>query len=271
MLPHRAERPGGDALPQPRQESGGGTGDGGGVVRRRLQVPPEPVAVEQLQHRGLGVAQPEPYHQTYRYPGHTPACRLPPAARPYGRPRAALLPRADGEPLPDDDVRHLRAPRPARPHQDPQRSHGLHRQAVPGAARHRHLPHRARGELLCRTAECVAQVPLGHRQARHRPQRKQLHQPLHGVDTKKEAQRRAPVAHPDRRPDELQHAELLQPLLHQAPRPVAQRLPPQPAAAHQLVLPADIIQHQRKVTLNEPRYSPSQNTTLSGCCRIALG
>ncbi len=40
-------------------------------------------------------------------------------ARPPRRPPPALLPRDDGEPLPDDDVRHLRAPRPARRHRHP--------------------------------------------------------------------------------------------------------------------------------------------------------
>ena len=43
-------------------------------------------------------------------------------------------------------------------------------------------------------------------------------------------QRRAPLAHPDCRPHELHLPLLFQPLLHQAPRPVAQRLPPQPPA-----------------------------------------
>ena len=40
---------------------------------------------------------------------------------------------------------------------------------------------------------------------------------------------RTPVTHPDSRPDELHVALLLQPLLHQAPRSIPQRIPPKPA------------------------------------------
>ncbi len=102
----------------------------------------------------------------------------------------------------------------------------LHRHHCSSAdrhARHRHQPHRARRQLLCRATQCIDQVPLRHRQACHRSQRQQLHRPRHGAHPEEIPQRRAPVAHADSRPDELHLAELFQPLLHQAPRPVAQR------------------------------------------------
>ena len=38
----------------------------GGVVRCRLQVPAEPAAVEQLQHRWQYLTEPRPRHQTLR-------------------------------------------------------------------------------------------------------------------------------------------------------------------------------------------------------------
>ena len=57
------------------------------------------------------------------------------------------------------------------------------------------------------------------------------YRPSHNSHPEEIPQRRATVTYADSRADELHLAELLQPLLHQAPRPVAQRLPPQPPAA----------------------------------------
>ena len=107
MLPHREERLGGDAEPHTGEEPRGGTRHAGGVVRRRQQISLESLAVEQLQHRGQHLAQPEPRHQGRRPTGGHHVRRLPPPERPPQRPPPALLPRNDGEPLPDNDVRHL--------------------------------------------------------------------------------------------------------------------------------------------------------------------
>lgn len=119
VLPYREKRPGGAAQSHEGEEPRGGAGDGGGVVRCRQQVPAGPPAFEQLQHRGQHQPQPEPRHQGRRPAGGDTIGGLPPPPRPPRRPPSALLPRDDGEPLPDDDVRHLRTPRPPRRHRHP--------------------------------------------------------------------------------------------------------------------------------------------------------
>ena len=66
VLPHREKRPGGDTDAQPRQQPCRACRHGGGVVCRRLQVPAEPVAIEQLQHRRQYLTEPRPCHQALR-------------------------------------------------------------------------------------------------------------------------------------------------------------------------------------------------------------
>ena len=62
VLPYHEERPGGDTDACPCQQPRGARGHAGGVVRRRLQVPAEPVAVEQLQHRRQYLTEPRSSH-----------------------------------------------------------------------------------------------------------------------------------------------------------------------------------------------------------------
>jgi hypothetical protein len=57
-----------------------------------------------------------------------------------------------------------------------------------------------------------------------------LHRPPHRAHTERLPERRPLVAHPDSRNDEFFISLLLQPLLHQAPWPVAQRVSPEPSA-----------------------------------------
>ena len=59
------------------------------------------------------------------------------------------------------------------------RPHGLHREAADDTSLHRHQPHGAQCELLCRATECVAQISFSYYQARYGAQCHLVHRPLY--------------------------------------------------------------------------------------------
>ena len=79
-------------------------------------------------------------------------------------------------------------------------------------------------------ARHTVNLAFRHRQARHRPERQQLHRPPHGAHPEEISRRRTALTHADCRPHELHLTELFQPLLHQAPRTVAERVQEELAA-----------------------------------------
>ena len=75
----------------------------------------------------------------------------------------SIIPRQqpDGQPLPDDDVRHLRCPCPTRIHKLAYWSHSLRRETTDGTIGYWHQPNGTWSELRCRTTERVAKVSIG--------------------------------------------------------------------------------------------------------------